>query len=354
MKKILSSIAIIVIALYGNNAIAKTCPAGFFCTANGQYTISSQASTYYGWTEIPSYMYGSAELVVPGWGMWSDEGLCSNKKSDGTPYSGCIYTATDYDEVWVSLWFGFYTVKNGEVLYKSSGGSTAPGAFPCPGTYPSSETGASSVFQCYRTTNNAQKEYYKAPNNTSTSNNTQNNYNGNYNTDEINALLTNLQSALAQANTAANNLQNTLKKSNNNINVQAINRNKINTDITTIQNAATTQTAITATINDTKSTNSQTTNQNTTGTTESTSDNTQSSTNKKFDFGDLSYTFTNAKVAKNIPTRSAIQQKKSATTRSAKTLTPTTKRIRENTQQTRPAQTKTRKSTPNPRQQGNI
>jgi len=47
MKKFSSFIAIIIIALYGNNAIAKTCPAGFFCTANGQYTISSQASTYY-------------------------------------------------------------------------------------------------------------------------------------------------------------------------------------------------------------------------------------------------------------------------------------------------------------------
>lgn len=350
MKKFLAFIAIIIIALYGNNAIAKTCPAGFFCTANGQYTISSQASTYYGWTEIPSYMYGSAELVVPGWGMWSDEGLCSNKKSDGTPYSGCIYTATDYDEVWVSLWFGFYTVKNGEVLYKSSGGSTAPGAFPCPGTYPSSETGASSVFQCYRTTNNAQKEYYKAPNNTSTSNNTQNNYNGNYNTDEINALLTNLQSALAQANTAANNLQNTLKKSNNKINVQAINRNKINVDITTTAQTDNSISAIATNIP--KTTTAQTNTTNTTESkTETKTNTTQSTTTKKFDFGDLSSPFTSAKVAKTVPTRSATPQR---TARSTKTITPTVKHVYKNTQQTRPAQTKTRESTSHPRQQGNI
>ena len=243
-------------------------------------------------------MYGSAELVVPGWGMWGDEGLCSNKKSDGTPYSGCIYTATDYDEVWVSLWFGFYTVKNGEVLYKSSGDSTAPGAFPCPGTYPSSEIGASSVFQCYRTTNNAQKEYYKAPNNTSPS------YDGNYNTDTVNTLLTNLQSALDQAHAAANNLQAVLKKSNNKVNVPTVNRNKINIDVTTTQNAAPTQMATDGSTNNNKSTTNIKTNTtattDTTGSTNTTAqkiDTTQSSLGKKFDFGSFSSPFTTAKTA---------------------------------------------------------
>ena len=354
MKKILSFFAITASIFCGNSASAKTnsgtvyvtCPAGFFCTSNGQYyTTDSTSTNFWGHVsyhidEIPTYMYGPAELVLPGWGMMSEEQFCD--KCNGQHDSSCAYCADEYDETWVSTWFGFYGAKNGEITYHSWRNTSFQGVFPCPGTYPSSENGASSVLQCYRTTSNGQKEYYKAPNKTQP-----NNYNGSYNTDDVNALLTNLQAALTQANTAANNLQALLKKSNNKINIKLPTINNIQLSAaTTIQNTSTTQTTTIVSANDLKSkTNTQTTNQNTTGITESTSDNTQSSTNKKLDFGNLSSTFTNAKVAKTVPTRSAIPQKNSATMRSAKTLPPTRKQVRENTTPGRPTQTKERPST---------
>lgn len=213
MKKIIYFFTVIIaFILCSNTADAKKqkkltrqCPAGMFCTANGMYTYESEYS------DVSPYMLSPAQLVptTSGW-VWSDEGLCStNKNSDPT----CIYTATDYDEVWVSTPFGFYMIKNGDVMYKSSLSTDFPGMFPCPGTYPSSDSGVQSVFQCYRIVSNGEKEYYTAPNNTKPK------YNGSYNTDDINVILTSLQSALAQAETAAQNLQGVLQKSNKLINV---------------------------------------------------------------------------------------------------------------------------------------
>lgn len=192
--------------------IQKTCPAGFFCTANGKYTVTEGKLGKSTWIEgdIEVYAMGPAELVVPGWGVWSDEQLCDERTSNNASY--CAYYATDYDEVWVSTWFGFYMVKNGDITYNSAS-NAIQGVFPCPGTYPSSEVGASSVFQCYRVVRDGEKEYYTTPNNTTHS------YDGRYDTDTINVLLTNLQSAVVQAQTAVNNLQNILQKSNTRIRV---------------------------------------------------------------------------------------------------------------------------------------
>lgn len=129
---------------------AKKCPAGLFCTTGGTYVPYDGG--------IAPYMLGPADLATIGWGMWSEEDLCPVR---GKYSSGCSYYTEDYDEVWVSVWFGYYMVKNGEVIYHKSKDSNAPGAFPCPGTYPVSAECASSVFECYRVASGGQKEYYK-------------------------------------------------------------------------------------------------------------------------------------------------------------------------------------------------
>ena len=225
MKKVLLFVVMPFLVAYDAVAATqKTCPAGLFCTVNGKYTPDD----IYGY-DIQGYQIAPSELVAPGWGTWSEEGLCDKYKNDGTPYSGCIYTATDYDEVWVSTWFGFYTIKNGEVTHHSSKANAITNVFACPGTHPSSDSGASSVFDCYRNTGNGGKEYYKAPNNTET------NYDGEYNTDTVNVLLTNLQLALEQAQTAARNLQNVLKESNTGIKVNLPRRTDGNTEIVSVQ-----------------------------------------------------------------------------------------------------------------------
>ena len=235
--------------------IQETCPAGMFCTANGKYTVvqTKVGTKWYAdvrYTIHPHQM-GPAELVVPGWGQWTDARLCDERTSNDS--SSCAYYASDYDEVWVSS-FGFYTVKNDNVMYVPCNADYIQGVFSCPGTYPSSEVGASSVFECYRVVSNKEREYYTVPKNTKS------NYDGEYNTDEINTMLVNLQSALDQAQTAASNLQNVLKKSNKRI-LSYVSKNKqiqadtsIKTEIDIIKEKIN---SVTAEINDEDKTNAE-------------------------------------------------------------------------------------------------
>ena len=217
MKKALTFITIFILCTHKvfaienyDTPVQKICPAGLFCTANGKYTVmqNGKGKNAYAREDIQGYYKAPAELVVPGWGMWSEMRLCDEcDKGD----SSCAYCANHYDETWVS-WFGFYTIKNGTPTYHSNKSFVdLVGIFSCPGTYPSSDEGSSSVFQCYRIVSNGKKEYYTAPNKNTL------NYDGKYNTDDVNTMLTNLQSALEQAQTAARNLQNVLKKSNEKI-----------------------------------------------------------------------------------------------------------------------------------------
>jgi len=182
----LSIISLIVsFSLPAISATTKTCPAGLFCTSGGKYTFDKKND------DIQAYQMKPAELVVDGWGMQSDEGICDScgQKKE----SPCVYCANEYDEMWASLFFGYYFVKDGEVTYHSNRGSMAQGVFTCPGTYPSSAEGASSVFECYRIVSNGQKEYYKAPKNTQTDNGVD------IDIKTVNALVTDLQSALSKA-----------------------------------------------------------------------------------------------------------------------------------------------------------
>lgn len=166
--------------------IKKTCPAGLFCTSGGKYTFDTKNG------DIERNMIEPADQILDGWGVWSDQGLCD---SCAKSRSGCTYCANEYDEAWVSTAFGFYFIKNNEPIYHSSKAGYIKGVFPCPGTYPSSAEGASSVFECYKVIGNGQKEYYKAPTNT------QNTSSVNYNIDAetVNALVKDLQSALIKA-----------------------------------------------------------------------------------------------------------------------------------------------------------
>ena len=206
--------------LYDANATtdAVTCPAGAFCTSGGKY-VSSDGG-------IRAHMLTPATLVTPGYGDRSDDGFCATNCSTDR----CTYCAEDYDEVWMSEFLGFYLVKNGDVMYHSIASTVAPGMFTCPGSYPSSAPGASSVFECYRVVANGQKEYYKTPTNT------QINSSGNYDINNITVLVNNLQSALDQANKIAKDLQATLNKSksNNITDADRVNRAKklINSGIT--------------------------------------------------------------------------------------------------------------------------
>ena len=200
--RVLSLLTIILSVLCLENVNAATskkkCPAGLFCTSGGTYT-------YDGNNDIQAFQIAPAEKIVDGWGEWQDEQLCDSCEKSR---SGCAYCANEYDEAWVSSSFGFYLVKDGEVTYHSQRGGYVKGVFPCPGTYPSSAEGASSVFECYRMAGNGQKEYYSAKKSTSAG------YSGNYDIESINALVKKLQSSLDAANKAAQDLQDALDKAN--------------------------------------------------------------------------------------------------------------------------------------------
>ena len=184
----LSIISLVVsFSLPAISATTKTCPAGLFCTSGGKYTFDKKAD------DIQAYQMKPAELVVDGWGMHSDEGICDScgQKKE----SPCVYCANEYDEMWASLQLGYYFVKNGEVTYHSDRSSKLQGIFTCPGTYPSSAEGASSVFECYRVVGNGQKEYYKAPTNTQSVSCGSNDVN----IGTVNTLVKDLQAALIMA-----------------------------------------------------------------------------------------------------------------------------------------------------------
>lgn len=218
-----SVLAIVLTILCLGNANAKTdtspkkCPAGLFCTSNGTYLLNG------GTEDIPTYQRTPAELVTAGWGRWSDAGLCDKHPKSGNDAT-CRYYADDYDETWVSTWFGFYTIKNGKVNYHNMSGAKFSGVFPCPGSHPSSVSGASSVFECY-TMVSGQKEYYKAPNNTQTAaTNTSNNT-------EIKAIMADLQQSLDKTNRLAQELQFALNNViNEPLKAPATIKNKVGTD----------------------------------------------------------------------------------------------------------------------------
>lgn len=182
----LSAVSLIVLfSLPAISATTKTCPAGLFCTSGGKYTFDKKDH------DIQAYQMQPAELVVDGWGMHSDEGICDScGQKKEVP---CVYCANEYDEMWASLFFGYYFVKNGEVTYHSNRSSMFQGVFTCPGTYPSSAEGASSVFECYRIVSDGQKDYYKAPTNTQTSSGVD------IDIKTVNALVKDLQAALSKA-----------------------------------------------------------------------------------------------------------------------------------------------------------
>ena len=174
----------------------KKCPAGLFCTTNGQYTYKriKDGKDYTATQDIEMYMLHPAELATKDWGTMLSEGFCSYCTNEDRG-DICRYCANDYDELWISHWFGFYAIKNGEIMYRNFGNNYFSGVFACPGTYPSSDEGAKSVYECYTIGPNKQKEYFKP------STNLQNASSGNCNIDikTFNTLVQDLESALNKA-----------------------------------------------------------------------------------------------------------------------------------------------------------
>ena len=279
-----------------NAATTKTCLEGLFCTQNGKYTYDK--------TDITTYERTPAVLFNTGWNSL-DVSVCGSR-SPGS--AACLYYVEDYDETW-NTWFGFYFVKDGEVLYYST--SEISGVFSCSGTYPSSDSGAKSVFQCYRTNSDGQKEYYKTPNKK------QINYDGSYNTNDINTILTSLQSAIDQANTATQNLQAVLKKSNDKIAViNPIKKLGIDSEKLTNTTIDTTQALENKSITTAATPKTTNTKTNTTPPTVAEKSDTKSDTSdttKKFDFSSFLSPFSDRATQKQIrqpiqPTRKNITQ----------------------------------------------
>lgn len=175
----------------------KKCPAGLFCTRDGQYTYTyaKQGKNIYPNEDIAMYMYHPAELMTKDWGTMSAERISSHCSDEDREKYNYAYCANDYDEVWIDNWFGFYAIKNGEILYHNFNSNYFSGVFACPGTYPSSDEGAKSVYECYTIGPNKQKEYFKP------SKNLQNASSGNCNIDikTFNTLVQDLESALNKA-----------------------------------------------------------------------------------------------------------------------------------------------------------
>lgn len=186
------------------------CPEGCFCLNNGH---SSQAG--YG-----NYSYSSDTIIGNQWHSDHCGGHSSLITSTKNPNYNKKYqnisvvsnrnsgiTADYYVEEFSEFYesdLGFYGIINNQFVYGYA--DSYYDMLPCPTSYPNSERGSSSLSQCFKYDVNGQKEYYKAPTNTQTSSS------GISNIDigTVNALVKDLQSALAKAQA----LQEALNKAN--------------------------------------------------------------------------------------------------------------------------------------------
>ena len=208
------------LVLIMDNALAEKCPAGCFCLNGGEYTVVGHDEK--SWCTGNGYGYTARTLGSNEANFFA----CSTEilndinfpKQEPQKPNERYYKLSEFSEVYFSSLGAYGFLKNGEFLSLSncSGGSKMMDKiFRCPHTYPNSDEGAKSLYECYKYTypnggSTTLKEYYK-PNSTSTSSGN-GNAAVNYDIESMKTLVTNLQSLLSQATKAAQDLESALNK----------------------------------------------------------------------------------------------------------------------------------------------
>ena len=198
-----------VLCLCEANAKTKTCPAGCFCLNNGTYESNSNFST--SMCEEHSAFYVSSPERC-----FSDGALWYNHPS--VQYIACTDTAkqtygnlvshlfNEFSELYYGN-LGAYGYINNEIVYLPRDTETAKTVYNCPETYPLSEAGAKSLYECFTYDDKGNKVYYKKSSGKYSSTDS-----GNINIAKIRALAESLQQSLDQTNKIAYELQKALEE----------------------------------------------------------------------------------------------------------------------------------------------
>ena len=148
-KNFLIFFGIIASTLCTTNAKASlvNCPSGCFCLNNGKYDTNGQVN--------PDGCNAKGQLMHTCYGLGLDfyGGVISCSHTMGGTYYFDQFSEL-YDD-----YFGYYGVLNGEMLYMTRD-YRDQSVYGCPASYPHSDSGAKTVFECYKYGTRGVKVYY--------------------------------------------------------------------------------------------------------------------------------------------------------------------------------------------------
>ncbi len=129
------------------NASLVNCPEGCFCLNNGKYDNSGQVNT--------TGCNAKAQLLQSCYGMGL---IFYGGLIDCNHTQGATYYFDQFSEIYEG-YYGFYGVLNGNMIYMPRD-YMDQSVYDCPASYPHSDSGAKTVYECYKYGTHGTKIYY--------------------------------------------------------------------------------------------------------------------------------------------------------------------------------------------------
>jgi len=163
-----------------NMVVMRQCPSGCFCVNNGQIGLPNDTLIGYEYAAWQTQCQSPAQPLSPhhqsvcntqGWvrininnGVGGEDLYLICDREHYNNYNG--YFMDEFEEIYKNSDFGgAYGRKGGEIIYFGGMSTTATGnlgMYGCPQSYPSSDSGAKTVYDCYKYDANGNKVYYSA------------------------------------------------------------------------------------------------------------------------------------------------------------------------------------------------
>lgn len=163
-----------------NMVVMRQCPSGCFCVNNGQIGLPNDTLIGYEYAAWQTQCQSPAQPLSPyqqsvcntqGWvrininnGVGGEDLYLICDREHYNNYNG--YFMDEFEEIYKNSDFGgAYGRKGGEIIYFGGMSTSATGnlgMYGCPQSYPSSDSGAKTVYECYKYDANGNKVYYGA------------------------------------------------------------------------------------------------------------------------------------------------------------------------------------------------
>lgn len=148
-KNFLIFFGIIASTLCTTNAKASlvNCPSGCFCLNNGKYDTNGQVN--------PDGCNAKGQLLQSCYGMGL---MFYGGFVDCNHNTGATYYFDQFSEIYEG-YYGFYGVINGNMIYMPRD-YMDQSVYDCPASYPHSDSGAKTIYECYKYDSRGNKVYY--------------------------------------------------------------------------------------------------------------------------------------------------------------------------------------------------